>query len=65
MTCTAQGYIGPFTFAVADPAIATVEQFNDETLTIFDVTGLHAGKTTLSLRSEPGGTGTDEIVVSS
>jgi hypothetical protein len=64
VTCTAAGYVGPFTWMVADPTIATVQQFNGETFTVFTATGLKAGSTTLSLESAPGGTGSDTIVVS-
>jgi hypothetical protein len=62
--CTAQGYGGPFTWTVADPTIASVQQYNSETFTYFTVTGLAAGTTTLSLRSQPGGTGSLSITVS-
>jgi hypothetical protein len=64
VTCTAAGYVGPFTWMVADPTIATVNQFNGETFTVFTAVGLKAGNTTLSLESVPGGTGSDAIVVS-
>jgi hypothetical protein len=62
--CTAQGYTGPFTWMVADPTIASVQQFNNETFTVFTVTGLKAGTTALSLQSAPAGTGSETIVVS-
>jgi len=62
--CTAQGYSGSFTWRVANPAIASVAQFNNETFTFFVVTGLQAGTTTLTLASAPQGTGSDTIVVS-
>ncbi len=62
--CSAAGYSGPFTWTVADPSIASVLQFNDETYTVFTLTGLEAGTTTLSLLSQPGGAGSDTIVVS-
>jgi hypothetical protein len=62
--CTAQGYIGSFTWSVADPTIVSVQQFNNETFTFFTITGLKAGTTTFSLQSQPGGTGSDTIVVS-
>jgi hypothetical protein len=62
--CTAQGYTGSFTWMVANPAIASVEQFNNETFTVFVVTGLEAGTTTLTLASAPQGMGSDTIVVS-
>jgi hypothetical protein len=64
LDCTAQGYTGPFSWSVADPTIASVVQFNDETYTVFRVTGLAAGTTTLTLQNQPGGTGSDTIVVS-
>jgi hypothetical protein len=63
IVCTAPGYAGPFTFAVADPSVALVQQSNALTLTYFDVTGLRAGTTTLSLQSQPGGTGSVAITV--
>jgi hypothetical protein len=64
LECTAQGYVGSFTWILTDPTIATVEQFNNETYTFFNVTGLKAGTTTLALVSQPGGNGIDTIVVS-
>lgn len=62
--CTAQGYVGPFTWSVADPTIVSIQQFNDETYTYFTAVGLKAGSTMLSLQSLPGGTGSDTITVS-
>jgi hypothetical protein len=64
INCTAQEYSGPFTLQVADPTIASVQQYNSELLTLFNVTGLNAGTTTLSLQTQPGGTGSVTITVS-
>jgi hypothetical protein len=64
ITCTAQDSGGPFALSVANPAIANVQLFNSENLTIFNVTGLAAGSTTLTVQSVPGGTGSVPIVVS-
>ncbi|HTX03201.1 MAG TPA: hypothetical protein VMD07_05930 [Candidatus Acidoferrales bacterium] len=61
--CTEQGYGGAFTWSVASPAIASVVQSNDLTYTFFNVNGLQAGTTTLSLHSQPGGTGSVAITV--
>jgi hypothetical protein len=63
-TCAEQGYIGAFTVTVANPTIASVEQFNAQQFTLFNVTGLKAGTTTFSLEAQGGGTGSDTIVVS-
>jgi hypothetical protein len=60
--CSAQGYIGPFTFAVADPTITAV-QLASGTFTLFYVTGLKPGATTLSLDYPPGGKGGVMITV--
>jgi hypothetical protein len=64
MNCAAAGYIGAFTWTVADPTIASVQLYNSETQVYFNVTGLKAGSTTLSLQSQPGGTGSVTIDVS-
>jgi hypothetical protein len=61
--CSEQGYGGAFSISVADPTIASAQQSNDLTLTYFNVTGLRAGTTTLSLLSKPGGTGSIAITV--
>jgi hypothetical protein len=62
VNCTAAGYIGPFTFTVGDPTIASVSQGSSATL--FNVTGLKSGMTTLNLQFPPGGTGSVTIIVS-
>jgi hypothetical protein len=64
ITCTAQDTAGPFTFAVANPTIATVQQFNAQDLNVFNVTGVTTGTTTLSFQSVPGGSGSVTIAVS-
>jgi Pilus formation protein N terminal region len=61
--CTAQDYGGKFTVAVANPAIASVQQSDSLTFTYFTITGLSAGTTTLTLQSQPGGTGSVPITV--
>lgn len=61
--CTAQGFGGAFAISVADPTIASVQLADSATFTFFSVTGLRAGTTTLSLRSQPGGTGSVAITV--
>jgi hypothetical protein len=63
IVCTAPGYAGPFTLSVADPTVASVQQSNALNFTYFNVTGLRAGTTTLSLQSQPGGTGSVAITV--
>lgn len=60
IACSAQQYIGTITGTVANPAIAALQQSTAQTLT---VTGLAAGTTTLSLRTQPGGTGSVAITV--
>ncbi len=60
--CTAQNYSGPFTSAVGDPTIASV-QLTGGTFTFFYVSGLKAGTTTLSLAYPPSGTGSVDITV--
>ena len=62
ISCTAAGYIGSFTYSVANPAIATVE-LAPGTSTLFYVTGVAVGTTTLSLESDSGGIGKDVINV--
>lgn len=64
LECTAQDYSGPFTLTVANPAIASVQQVNPQTLTFFHVNGLAVGSTTLSLLTLTGGTGSVAITVS-
>jgi hypothetical protein len=61
--CTAQGYGGKFTATVANPAIASVQQSDSLTFTYFTVTGLSAGTTTITFRSQPGGSGSVSITV--
>jgi hypothetical protein len=56
ISCTEQGYIGTFTFAVADPTIASV-QLAQGTSTLFNVAGVRVGTTSLSLQSSSGGAG--------
>jgi len=62
ITCTEQGYIGPFTFTVANPAVASV-QLAPGTFTLFYVAGVSVGTTSLSLESSSGGVGTTTIQV--
>jgi hypothetical protein len=52
VSCTASGYVGPFTIAVANPAIASAAVAAG-TYTLLYVSGLEAGTTTLSLNYEP------------
>jgi hypothetical protein len=61
--CSAQGYSGAFTLSLTNPAVASVVQSDDLTFTYFNVTGLEVGTTMLSLRSQPGGTGSVAITV--
>jgi hypothetical protein len=61
--CSAQDYGGRFTLTVANPAIASVQQSDSLTFTYFTITGLSAGATTLTLQSQPGGTGSVPITV--
>jgi hypothetical protein len=61
--CTESGYGGAFTWSVADPAIASVQLSDNLTFTFFTVTGLAPGTTTLTLHSQPGGTGSLSITV--
>jgi len=63
VACTEPGYAGPFTIAVADPTIASVQLANDLTYTYFSITGLRAGTTTLTLTSQPGITASLTITV--
>jgi hypothetical protein len=63
ITCNSQDTAGPFSIAVANPAIASAQQFNAQDLNVFKVTGVAPGTTTLSLQSVPGGTGSVAIVV--
>jgi hypothetical protein len=62
ISCTEQGYIGPFTFTVAAPSIATV-QLAPGTFTLFYVSGVSLGTTSLSLTSGSGGVGQESINV--
>ena len=64
ITCAAQGYIGRLSVAIADPNIASIHQNTPQTLTDFNVTGLAAGTTTLTVQTQPGGMGTVAITVS-
>ena len=64
LNCAAQSYVGPFTWVVADPTIASVQLFNNENFGIWNVTGLKVGTTTVSFQSQVGGVGSDSIVVS-
>lgn len=63
ITCAAAYYIASFTLQVADPAIASVQQYNPENPTLFNVAGLAAGTTTLTLSYPPTGSGSVTIVV--
>ncbi len=61
--CSAQDYGGKFTVTIANPSIASVQQSDSLTFTYFTVTGLSVGTTTLTLQSQPGGTGSVPITV--
>lgn len=63
MACSANEYSGPFTLTIADPTIASVHQVTEQQYTSFDVTGLAAGTTTLSLQTRSGGSGSVTITV--
>lgn len=63
INCTAPDYVGPFTWSIANSAIASIEP-NNETFTYFSVTGLNNGTTTFSLQDQLGGSGADTITVS-
>jgi len=62
ISCAQQGYIGPLTFTVANPAIASVK-LAAGTFTLFYVTGVSVGTTSLSLESSSGGVGQTTIQV--
>lgn len=64
LDCTEPAYGGAFAIAITDPTIASVAQSDDVTYTFFNVTGLRAGTTTLSLQSRPGATISVQIKVS-
>jgi Pilus formation protein N terminal region len=60
--CTSQGYNGPFTVTLGDPAVASAQVANG-TFTFFYINGLKVGTTTLSLQFPAGGTGSVPITV--
>jgi len=62
ISCTEAGYSGPFTWTVANPAIASV-QLAKETFTLFYVVGVNVGTTSVSLTSNTGGVGQATIKV--
>jgi hypothetical protein len=64
ITCSAQGYVGALTWIVAQPTVVAITQFNAANLSILTVTGLSAGTTIVSFKSQPGGTGSEMITVS-
>jgi hypothetical protein len=62
ISCTSQGYFGPFTWSLSDPSVASVELATG-TLNFFYINGLKPGTTTLSLQFSIGGTGSVSITV--
>jgi hypothetical protein len=62
--CTAQQYSGSIAATMANPTIASVTQVNQQSLTLFNVTGLRAGTTALSLQTEADGMGSVSVTVS-
>jgi hypothetical protein len=60
--CSAQNYSGPLSFSIADPATAVVTLATG-TYTFFYVAGLAVGTTTVTFQSQPGGTGSEQIIV--
>ena len=64
ISCAAAGYDGPFTWTIANPSIAAV-QLADGTLSLFYVTGLQAGTTTLSIQYQSSAVGRVVITVPS
>jgi hypothetical protein len=63
ITCAAQLYSSTLAVMVNNPAIASVVQVNQQSLTLFNVTGLVAGTTTASLQTKAGGVGSIVITV--
>lgn len=61
--CTEQNYGGAFTLSLSSPNVASVQQSDNLTYAFFNVVGLQGGTTTLTLRSQPGGTGSVAITV--
>lgn len=62
LECVEQGFGGAFTWSVANPSIASVQQ-SDSLRTFFNVTGLQSGTTAVSFHSQTGGTGSVTITV--
>jgi Flp pilus assembly secretin CpaC len=62
MSCTAAGFSGPIARTIADPTIASVV-LAPGTLTLFYVSGLRIGTTSVTFKSQAGGTGQTVIVV--
>ncbi|MGB6986174.1 MAG: hypothetical protein WBD74_09410 [Candidatus Aquilonibacter sp.] len=63
INCSAPDYIGPFTWSIANPAIASIEP-NSQAFTYFSVTGRNTGTTMFLLQDQLGGSGSDTITVS-
>lgn len=62
LNCTSEGYNGPFTVSLDNPAVASV-QLVSGTYTFFYVYGLQAGTATASFASTGGGSGSVGITV--
>jgi hypothetical protein len=62
LNCSSQGYFGPFTLTLDNPAVASVQPVTG-TNTFFYVYGLQAGTATLSFAFSGGGTGSVGITV--
>lgn len=60
--CISQGYNGPFTIALSNPAVASIQPAAG-TYTFFYVNGLQAGTATLSFTFAGGGAGSVDITV--
>jgi hypothetical protein len=60
--CSAAGYLGSFTYTIADPSIASIEPPVAPS-TAFVVSGLAVGTTTLEITYPPGGAGSFQIDV--
>jgi len=62
VTCSAAGFTGQIAYTIADPTIASV-QVVAGTYTLFYVTGLNVGATTVNFVTSDGGTGQLPITV--
>jgi hypothetical protein len=62
VTCASDGYAGPISYSVADPTIANV-QLAVGTSTLFYVSGVTAGRTTVSFETQSGGSGQETITI--